>query len=323
MCVIGERAAKSCGSSQGAFRNQVGWNWVKSAVNQKPYQSAMSRCDDGGLEALRLGDRPVGQQPAAAAAGHAEPCRIDVASLDHLVHAGHQVFVVVAGIVVLDDVAEVLTVRRAAARVGEEHDVALRGHPHELVRVGVAVCRVRAAVNLEDHRILARRIEVRRFQNPALDLPAVEARVPDFFRLALADVGEERVVDVRDLRRRAAGRRQDRDVADVGLGRDRGGQPRAVCGGGVGDDVLRPGGDGFHRAGRDDDPLEIRAAAFSAVTTISDDPSFDQRIGFGLSPRGGAWSPPIPPLTSKSYDAVRLRGALPGVASTTQRSGWL
>jgi hypothetical protein len=43
-CVIGERAAKSCGSSHGALRNHVGWNSVKSAVNQKPYQSAMSRC---------------------------------------------------------------------------------------------------------------------------------------------------------------------------------------------------------------------------------------------------------------------------------------
>src|SRR5262245_64561792 len=44
-CVIGERAAKSAGSSQGAFRNHEAVYWEKSAVNQKPYQSAMSRCE--------------------------------------------------------------------------------------------------------------------------------------------------------------------------------------------------------------------------------------------------------------------------------------
>ena len=108
--MIGERAAKSCGSSHGALRNQVGWNSVKSAVNQKPHQSAMSRCETARLEALRLRDRPVGQQTAAAAAGDAEPVRVDVALLEHLVDAGHQVLVVVAGVVVLDDVAEVLAV---------------------------------------------------------------------------------------------------------------------------------------------------------------------------------------------------------------------
>ena len=118
-CVIGERAAKSCGSSHGALRNQVGWNSVKSAVYQKPHQSAMSRCETAALKRCGLRDRPVGQQPAAAAAGDAEPVRVDVALLQHLVHAGHQILVVVAGIVVLDDVAEVLAVRRAAARVGD------------------------------------------------------------------------------------------------------------------------------------------------------------------------------------------------------------
>ena len=69
-----------------------------------------------------------------------------------------------------------------------EHDVALRGHPLELVRVDVAVRRVRAAVDVEDQRILLRRVEVRRLQDPGLNLLAVEALVPDLFRLALSDV---------------------------------------------------------------------------------------------------------------------------------------
>ena len=112
---------------------------------------------DRRLEAGRLRHDPVGQQAAAAAAGDAHPRLVDVALLQDLVDAGHQVLVVVARVVVLDDVAEVLAVVRAAARVRVEHDVALGGHPLELVREGVAVGGVRAAVDLEDQRVLLRR----------------------------------------------------------------------------------------------------------------------------------------------------------------------
>src|SRR5260370_23326395 len=41
--VSGDRLVKSCGSSHGAARNQVGVNNVKSAVNQNPAQSAIER----------------------------------------------------------------------------------------------------------------------------------------------------------------------------------------------------------------------------------------------------------------------------------------
>ncbi len=41
---MGDRAAKSAGSSHGASRNHDGGNCEKSAVNQIPYQSATSRC---------------------------------------------------------------------------------------------------------------------------------------------------------------------------------------------------------------------------------------------------------------------------------------
>ena len=192
---------KSCGSSHGALRNQVGWNSVKVGGEPEPVPVGDVALRDRRLEALRLRDRPVREQAAAAAAGHAEPIRVDVAFLQHFVDAGHQVLVVVAGVVELDDVAEVLTVGGAAARVGEEDHVALRRHPLELVRVDVAVRRVRPAVNLENHRVLLAGVEVRRLQNPALHLLAVERSVPDFFGLALLDVLEQIVVDLRDLSR--------------------------------------------------------------------------------------------------------------------------
>src|SRR5215813_14084081 len=50
MYVIGERLTKSSGSSHGAPRNHVGWKSVKSAVYQKPAQSAIERCDTAALK---------------------------------------------------------------------------------------------------------------------------------------------------------------------------------------------------------------------------------------------------------------------------------
>ena len=47
---IGERAAKSCGSSQGAPLNQLGVNWLKSATYQKADQSEIERCATAALK---------------------------------------------------------------------------------------------------------------------------------------------------------------------------------------------------------------------------------------------------------------------------------
>jgi len=55
-------------------------------------------------------------------------------------------------------------------------------------------------VDLEDQRVLLAGIEVRRLENPALNVFAVEALVPDLFGLALLDAFEQIVVDVSDLR---------------------------------------------------------------------------------------------------------------------------
>src|SRR2546427_11494479 len=84
----------------------------------------------------------------------------------------------------------------SAAGVRIEDDVALRGHPHELVRVGAPVGRVRPAVNFENHRVLAARVEAGRLEDPSLNLLAVEAGVPNLLRLALCDVLEQIVVDM-------------------------------------------------------------------------------------------------------------------------------
>src|SRR5205814_3930737 len=65
---------------------------------------------DGCSKSARLSDDPIRQQPAAASTGNAELLIIDVATFDHLIHAGHQVFVIVAGIMILNHVPKFLAV---------------------------------------------------------------------------------------------------------------------------------------------------------------------------------------------------------------------
>src|SRR5256885_16164993 len=118
---------------------------------------------------MRLGDGPVGEHSATAPTGDPHARGVDVPALENFIHAQHQILVVVARIVELDDVAEVLPVRRAAARVRVENDVTLGRHPEEFVRKRRAVSSVWSAMNLEYQRKLFRRVERRRLENPTLN----------------------------------------------------------------------------------------------------------------------------------------------------------
>lgn len=156
--VIGERRAKSAGSSNGALWNHVLLNSVKSVLPKtRPVRDVPLA--DRRLEACGLRDNPVRQQAAAAAAGDAHASLVDVPFLENRVHAGHQVPVVIARVRELNHVAELLPVVGASPRIREEDDVAAGGKPLKLVRERVAVRRVRAAVDLENQRVLLRRVE--------------------------------------------------------------------------------------------------------------------------------------------------------------------
>src|SRR5437899_4975507 len=61
-------------------------------------------------KAVGLGNRPVSEHAAATATSNTEFPGIDVAALENFIHSRHQVAVVIARIVVLNDVAEILPV---------------------------------------------------------------------------------------------------------------------------------------------------------------------------------------------------------------------
>ena len=165
-------------------------------------------------ETSRVPDDPVRQQPAAAPAGDTEFLLVDKPALDRFIHADHEVFEIVAGIMILDHVAELLAVTRAPARVRIKHDVTLRRHPLKLVVENESVGRVRTAVNVQDERIFFRLVEPGRPLQPRLDHFAVETFVTNFFRLGQVELPEKFVVAVGQLARLAARAIEPEQVAD-------------------------------------------------------------------------------------------------------------
>jgi hypothetical protein len=131
---------------------------------------------DRGAEAIGLADDPRGEHAAAAAAGDEQVVGVDEAARDHRIDAADQVVVVLARVVLVDQVGELGAVARAAARVGVQHHVALRGVELDLRREVRAVGGEGAAVDLEQQRVALGQIEVGRVDDPALDVAAVEAR---------------------------------------------------------------------------------------------------------------------------------------------------
>ena len=143
-----------------------------------------------------MSDDPIRQQAAAASTGNAELLIIDVATFDHLIHAGHQVFVIVAGIMILNHVPKFLAVADAAARIRIQHRISLRCHPLKFVIENETVGDVRAAMNVQDQRVLLMRIETGRPLYPGLDAFAVETVVPNLFRIGEIQFREQPVIDV-------------------------------------------------------------------------------------------------------------------------------
>src|ERR1039457_6747850 len=117
---MGERSLKSASCSQGAPRNQKAVNRVKSAVYQKSRQSAMDRCETAALKRVvwpmvQLVSTPPPLPPVTPSLPGSPP-----AACDEFGAARHEVFEVVTRIGVLNEIAELLAVAGAAARIGIE-----------------------------------------------------------------------------------------------------------------------------------------------------------------------------------------------------------
>src|SRR5215472_1992889 len=176
---------------------------------------------DGRGEPIRVRDCPVGEHTATAAAGYTEFLRVDVPTFEDFVHADHQVAVVVARIVILNEVAKILAVAGGAARVDVQNDVAFGRHPLKFVIKDPTVGSVRPAVNVQNERVFLFRIKVRRLLNPSLDALAIEAGVIDLLRRRQLELRPELAVEVGNAGL-SAHRRNGEQIADHKGRRDQG-----------------------------------------------------------------------------------------------------
>src|SRR6266404_5067245 len=156
-----------------------------------------------GSEAVGLGNRPVSEHAAATATSNTEFFGIDVATLENFIHSRHQVAVVIARIVVLNDVAEILSIAGRTARVDVKHHVALGRHPLKFVIEDPAIGCVWSAVDVEDQWIFLLRIKVGRLLDPSLNWDAVETFVINFLRFSEVELRPERLVRIGDAGLRA------------------------------------------------------------------------------------------------------------------------
>ena len=125
-----------------------------------------------------MADDPVGHEAAVAAAGDADPRRVDLGICrQHRIGEVHEVFIVRFA-VVAPDVHEPVVPAVAALGVAEEHKIAHGGPELHFVVEHRAVDRLGAAVDIQNRRVGLGRIEVPGQQHIAADLlaPALDGQ---------------------------------------------------------------------------------------------------------------------------------------------------
>src|SRR5258708_5842581 len=127
----------------------------------------------GGAETFGILDGPAGKDAAAAATGDEEIVCVDVALGDDGIDTAVEVVKIVARISVMDEVSKIHAIAGASAGIHVENHVTSGGQ-HLFFKIEtVAVVGERTAVNFKNKRIFLGRIEIRRVDDPALDLAIV------------------------------------------------------------------------------------------------------------------------------------------------------
>ena len=157
-----------------------------------------------GLEARRLRDDVVGEDPAVAPAAHAEAVGVGDARPDHVVDGRHDVLVVLVPPVRPDGAAVGGAAARRAARVGGDHGVAVPGEHLPLELEGGGELVGGAAVDPQDGgHALPRRVTRGQGQEAVHDRP-VRARGLEALDAAERDGLQEVVVRAGEAAERAA-----------------------------------------------------------------------------------------------------------------------
>src|SRR5882672_261527 len=132
-----------------------------------------ARAGHGGLEAVGLRDAPHGHEAAVAPAGEAEAIGIDGSGAEGFLHAGEDVAKIAVAEIADVGARKGFALAKTAARVGFKEKIAgARKGDRKISRIRPARLDrgARAAVDLHDHGIFFRGIEVARIDEPALNV---------------------------------------------------------------------------------------------------------------------------------------------------------
>jgi len=148
----------------------------------------MAGVTDGGLEAVRLRDRPEGAEAAVAAAHDDELFRIRDPPGDDGVHAGRVILEILAAPVGDVGYHEGDAVAGRAARIRHQQRIPSGGEDlcPRVKRIGKFP--VGPAVNLEDQRIAPAALESERLHQEPLDVEIVRSLPADHFRFGDLEV---------------------------------------------------------------------------------------------------------------------------------------
>lgn len=119
--------------------------------------------------------RPVDHEAAVRAARHADAPLVHDAACNDCIERGHHIRHVLLAVVPPQFIRERHAVADAAVRVRQKDEVARRCPDLHLVKEGIAVLRLRAAVDFQHERAALALSEARRRQQPAVDRVLVVA----------------------------------------------------------------------------------------------------------------------------------------------------
>lgn len=167
------------------------------------------------FEAIGMPHDPQRHKSAVRAASHAHAFAVDVRLPCHEVSELHQVVVIRSAEITPDRLRMFFAVAPSAARIGEVHHVSVRRKIIELMHEELAILRPRSAVNFKDRRIGFVRVKIGREHDPALQVGAVRAFVPNLFHLGQFHRGKIIAVDVRQIAHRVAAQLTQMDLRRV------------------------------------------------------------------------------------------------------------
>ena len=140
-------------------------------------------------------NQPVGHKATIAASNNTLALLVYIALFQQGIHPGQDIQGIFDSPGSSDRQGELSTITRASARIRVEYYIAAGCKYLHFMEKAIAVLAVWPAMNLYNHRVLLRRIEIMRFENPAIYWPAINAGVWHVLRCNKRDLFNKRVVE--------------------------------------------------------------------------------------------------------------------------------